>query len=44
MFGFIKKIKDNLRHKRKMRQANSNNRMRYYLHKTRSQKKSSRAY
>lgn len=44
MIHFIKKIKETIRKKRQMREANSPRRMHYYLHKTRSQKKSSSAY
>ena len=44
MIDFIKKIKETIRKNKEMRHANSSRRMHYYLHKTRSQKQSSRAY
>ena len=39
-----KKIKETIRKNKEIRHANSSRRMQYYLHKTRSQKQSSRAY
>lgn len=38
MFEFLKRIKERIRKKREVNHANSDDRMQYYLHKTRSQK------